>query len=93
MSRLGLPLDQGPVLEEDLGQNQSAEKETYPGATNLALGWDFQGQVTTSVLCCPPRSGLRMENTEIRYAESNCDVMRAMAYVAINTGVTHTQQV
>lgn len=59
---LCISLYQGPVLEENLGRNQSAEKDKYPRATDWA-----SGQVTTAMLCCPPRSGLRMEKTKIRY--------------------------
>lgn len=59
---LCISLYQGPVLEENLGRNQSAEKDKYPRATDWA-----SGQVTTAMLCCPPRSRLRMEKTKIRY--------------------------
>lgn len=35
------PLYHKPVLDGDWGQNQSAEKDQYPGATDLASGMGF----------------------------------------------------
>lgn len=38
---LCISLYQGPVLEENLGQNQSAEKDKYPRPTDWASGLGF----------------------------------------------------
>lgn len=39
------------------------------GPLTWLLAWAFHGQVTTSMLCCPPRSGLRTGKTKMRPPE------------------------
>lgn len=51
----------GPVLEKDLGQNQSAEQDKYPGATNLASGMSISWTSDGFCAVLSSKDGLRMQ--------------------------------
>lgn len=82
----------GAVLETDLGQNQSAEQDKYPGAAHLASGMGFSG-TSDNVYAVLSSKEWAHNGKKIRYPECVHNIPCVMAEVGTNAGITHMRQV